>query len=702
MVCKFMQDKKIKMIVGTLIYLLISLGIAGLLYMNRSGKEYRLFNHPDVIEQENDLETASLTLPKGDYYLVVNYASASDVSLTVYIDREHQMEEMLPKNEEGYYAINFSVNQSTSLFHIIVNEGVTKDFKVYNYEITGSKELNRDDTYFAILFFTISAIFYVLYITGFLRRLTDKQKIAAASLIGLVIFTSYPMFTNYLVYGHDLQAHLLRIEGVKDALREGHFLAEIYPENNNGYGLLGFIYPNLFLRIPALLRLCDVSMVTAYHTLIVLINVATAISMYCSVKSITKSKFSAIFGTVLYMLAPYRLCDLYIRSAIGEALAMIFLPLAIAGIYHILLGEKSKWYYLLIGLTGITQSHVLSCLLIGLVMIFLCVIFVKYLLLERRYLKLIMTLGTFVLLNIWYIIPFMVYYSTPLEMVKIENTDFYEESVFGAQLFMTNAFCNLSTKAEAGIGEEMSMSIGMIGWTALLIIMIYLICHKEREKVKYRQFVLSLFCISIFMLFLSSSACPWFKLSHYAFISDLLGIIQFTFRFLCIASVCLSLACPMVIEQSEYLNIYRKPLLMLFIILGMIGSYELMDRYTVQEVKFNEFSGGFSDTTIIEYLPEGTDMEIFHNTDVWTDGVEIGEYTKQGTSIKFSYSNAQEGAFVTLPLLYYPGYDVKLEDGTKLKSDMGEKNRLRVYIPNGINAGTIYVRYSYWSIMSII
>ena len=135
-------------------------------------------------------------------------------------------------------------------------------------------------------------------------------------------------------------------------------------------------------------------MVTAYHTLIVLINVATAISMYCSVKSITKSKFSAIFGTVLYMLAPYRLCDLYIRSAIGEALAMIFLPLAIAGIYHILLGEKSKWYYLLIGLTGITQSHVLSCLLIGLVMIFLCVIFVKYLLLERRYLKLIMTLGT--------------------------------------------------------------------------------------------------------------------------------------------------------------------------------------------------------------------------------------------------------------------------------------------------------------------
>ena len=700
MLSKLMQEKKL--IIGTIIYILITLGISGLLYMNRCGKEYRIFNRPDVTEQGNDLRTNSLTLPKGDYYLVVNYASTTDVPLTIYIDREHQIDEIAPKNEDGgYYTLNFTVDRSTSFFHMVANEGLMSGFKLYNYEITGSRELNTDDTFFAILFFMIAVGFYILYISGWLNKLTDKQKVAAISLIGLVVFTSYPMFTDYLVYGHDLHGHLMRIEGVKDALREGHLMAEIYPEHNNGYGLLGFIYPNLFLHIPAFLRLCDVSMVTAYHTFIVLINAATAIAMYYSVKSITKTEFSAVLATILYMLAPYRLCDLYIRSAMGEALAMIFLPLAIAGLYHILAGEKRKWYLLLIGFTGIIQSHVLSCLLIGFVTIILCIVFIRDLLQEKRFLVLLKTIGLFVLLNIWYIVPFMVYYSKPLGMGAIENTDFYEESAFGAQLFMTDAFVNLSSKSEVGIGKEMPMSIGMIGWAMILLIAIYLVSSKKQEELQNKRFVRTLFVISIVLLFMSSSAFPWLKLSGYPMISGLLGMIQFTFRFLCITSVCLALACPIAMEQSKLLVEYKKPLLILFLVLGMIGSYELMDTYVVQEVRYTEFSGGFCEVTNIEYMPSGTDEEIFNDTDVWVNGVEISDYSKQGTNIDFSYRNAKEGAFVTVPLLYYPGYDARLSDGTRLKVDVGEKNRLRVYLPKGIATGEVNISYKYWNVITL-
>ena len=697
MLTKLMQEKKL--IIGTIIYILITLGISGLLYMNRCGKEYHLFNRPEVVEQGNNLETTSLALPKGDYYLVVNYVSNKDIPLTIYLDREHQIREVAPKNEEcGYYTLNFTITQSTSLFHIIAEEGLVNGFKLFNYEITGSRELNRDDTFYAIVFLLIAVIFYVLYFNGVINRLTDKQKIVAVSLIGLVVFTSYPMFTNYLVYGHDLHGHLMRIEGVKDALRDGHILAEIYPENNNGYGMLGFIYPNLFLHIPACLRLCDVSMVTAYHTFLVLINVATAIAMYFSVKSITKTYLSALLGTILYMLAPYRLCDLYIRSAIGESLAMIFFPLVIAGLYHILIGDKRRWYYLLIGLTGVTQSHVLSCLQIGFICVVLCIVFIKHLFIEKRFCVLIKTVSVFLIANLWYIIPFFIYYSKPLGMKVIENTDFYDESVFGAQLFMTNAFVNLSSKADVGIQEEMPLSIGMIGWIAAFLIITYLIGNRKQEHLEDKHFILYLFMISLGMLFMSTSAFPWYKLTNIAFVSSLLGMIQFTFRFLAIATICLSFSCAIVVERAVLLYEYKKLVLLFVLALGMVGSYELLDAYTIQEVMHTEYSGGFSDNACPEYLPAETDETIFKDTSVRTDGVEVEDFTRQGTSISFTYRNASKEAFVTLPILYYPGYEAKLEDGTRLITDMGEQNRLRVYLTEEKSQGKVSIHYSYWAL----
>lgn len=64
--------------------------------------------------------------------------------------------------------------------------------------------------------------------------------------------------------------------------------------------------------------------------------------------------------SVLYTFATYRLTNLYYRAALGESLAMVFLPLLLWGTYEIFYGQEKKWFLMVLGVTGVLESHVLS------------------------------------------------------------------------------------------------------------------------------------------------------------------------------------------------------------------------------------------------------------------------------------------------------------------------------------------------------
>ena len=65
--------------------------------------------------------------------------------------------------------------------------------------------------------------------------------------------------------------------------------------------------------------------------------------MYSFSKKLTKSKSIATLISILYMLMPYHLTDMYIRNAIGEFLSYIFVPLVFLGLYNLFHKEKGDW-----------------------------------------------------------------------------------------------------------------------------------------------------------------------------------------------------------------------------------------------------------------------------------------------------------------------------------------------------------------------
>ena len=140
-----------------------------------------------------------------------------------------------------------------------------------------------------------------------------------------------PLFIQAFAQADDVCYHLLRIEGLKDGMLDGQFPVVIFPEALAGNGYLNSMYPYLFLYIPAFLRLLGVSLALSYKTLIFLANIATVAVIYKVLKSMTPSRYACILGTALYILLPYRFTNIYARGALGETLALTFLPLIIGG-----------------------------------------------------------------------------------------------------------------------------------------------------------------------------------------------------------------------------------------------------------------------------------------------------------------------------------------------------------------------------------
>ena len=83
----------------------------------------------------------------------------------------------------------------------------------------------------------------------------------------------------------------------------------------------------MLLYFPAALYLLGFSMGTVYKSYILLINVLTIGNSYLCFKTVSKDKYIALFGTVVYSSFLHRLVALYTRAALGAFTGLAFLPL---------------------------------------------------------------------------------------------------------------------------------------------------------------------------------------------------------------------------------------------------------------------------------------------------------------------------------------------------------------------------------------
>lgn len=646
---------------------------------------YREGNY-QVFDETNEIGTGCSTyemhLNKGDYVIRIEYSEQFKPNI-VKVNADGKVYEYELPLENTIYEVPISFQNDVRRASIEIDYQRTGKLTISSIELIG-KNLLYTDTILYMFIFLLSAIIFYFYYTKFYRNQSAEYKLSIL-LIGCAIFIScLPLLGSSISRGHDIIAHLQRIEGIKESIQAGQFPTRIAPNENKGYGLLLTQYPFLFLYIPAVLRLLNVSQIAAYKILLILINIASAMTAYFSVKSIYRenAKTAAVsnqyqwaptVSAIVFCLFPYRLVNIYTRSALGEALAMIFFPLLIAGLYHVLIGNKNKWYYLAIAATGIVNSHIISVVLALIVSVSLLVIWIRQLLDKTRIIALLKAGVVTLLLNCGYLVPFMYYYINKTTRVsKILSSNYMNDTLELRELFM-----------KGNTHLALALSGPVLGFVTLVFILVLIISlgHHKKDDNTF-SFMVSLFFLMLVFIVFSTSLMPYKQLSKIGIVDKVMSTIQFSFRFLSIAATLCALLMGYVVDLHEKAENTRKGFVLLLFLLLSANALTVENAYSGDFIKLHSFESIDPNMNYIDYIPLEADIsDLRQEISPSTNAIEITDYVKNGSRVDFQYNCSEEGAFVDLPMFYYPGFAAKLENGTRLDVEKGENVRVRVYLP---------------------
>lgn len=590
-----------------------------------------------------------------------------------------------------------------------------------NFYGTGSESLvslevyrtNRGNRVLLFLALTIFGVIDALIV--FRRRIlegqvTRKQQIVLWTLSAGVLIAYFPYLTDYFSAGADTMFHWTRITGLKETLEQGASLpVRVQSFWNYGHGYaVSIFYGDLFLLIPAGLLLMGFPMLTAYKIFILVLLAATAVISYHSFYRCVKEEYAALFGSMIYLLIPYHILNIYNRGALGECLAMTFLPLVCCGMYLLYTEDvqsvsykKYKWY-IVWGMSAILESHLISTEMTVVFMLVFCVIFWKKTLRRETFLQLLEAAIIALLINMWFWLP----------MLYMMNADIYHLQSITAEagqnrgLYFASFLQLLPNKG--GYQEGMwNCEPVQIGAGALMLLVIYILWRwRNRLQIKDRfSKIMAIF--SILTLVMSTRYLPWDMVMNIPVIGYVVSSLQFPSRWMVLSTLFVALfAAFFFSEMREKGGFLIKAAVGMAAVITVASAvyyvnsiaYETGAVYLYEPKNMGTISVGNG-----EYLLEEVGdfaLDLYYHDPVADAGLEWSDYEKKGTRVSLSVDNTSDGvSFIEIPLMGYKGYSVMaLDDGDEgaetpyITEEVGNHGDLRIAVPAGYQ-GSLLISY---------
>lgn len=180
-------------------------------------------------------------------------------------------------------------------------------------------------------------------------QIKENKKIHYILIIFIGILLSLGLTQIQIRETHDGSLHLIRILKTDELLKQGQFPPIITPGICNGAGYaMNLFYPTLATYLPLLVKMFVPTYMLALKLFGAICIIASGISMYQLAFQITKRRSIAFFAAFFYMIAPYKLANVYKRYAIGEFMALAFIPWVFLGLYNLFKEDGKKHYFIAI------------------------------------------------------------------------------------------------------------------------------------------------------------------------------------------------------------------------------------------------------------------------------------------------------------------------------------------------------------------
>ena len=509
-----------------------------------------------------------------------------------------------------------------------------------------------------------------------------ENRITLIFFIITMIAAVSPLISRYCINGHDLDYHLLRIENLKEGILIGRPFMKVNTLFFGGAGYASSLfYSDLFMHIPALLRVFHVSIGKSFHIYTAIIFVLSYISTFYCVWKMSFSKFAGCVAAILLTLCPYHMDDMVVRTACGENAAFIFLPLAIYGIFNVIYEEMDKPWVFGLGFAGLIVTHPATFVMMVFTGAFAMLFNIRKLVGQPR---VIVKTG---------IISLLALFITSYQWLPML------EQFANAQFYVSNNWTDL-LDASVSFSEVAGSEFPCVGFTlfALLLPRVFL-SRKDYPILAYVDYMI---IAALVFAVGATSVMPWERVAKY------FGFLQFPWRLFIMTSTLLAMADAIVIKlfidrfgDNRRGIVAEVALAALFAVCAQsailhfnqesMGYYDYSDDYySYKPFTVNVVAGEWLPSTVYESEKLLSQSEILR----FDDGTK-GDFKREKGKVIATITEDHE--YADVPFVYYKGYYASITDSegnrTKLETTGGGDNGLcRVFLNGAKGVLTVYYR----------
>lgn len=507
-----------------------------------------------------------------------------------------------------------------------------------------------------------------------LNRIKDNKEYLYILLISIIVCIPL-MNKNINIYRDDGIQHVCRLIGTYQTIKSGEMLPMIMSNlcNNFGYSW-NIFYSPLTAYAPLIFKIFNFTFTNCLKIFMFAVTLLSGITMYTFMMNVTKNKNVSLLSSILYVLAPYRITDMYIRIAVAELASFVFIPIIFDGLYSVLKEEKLS-FKLIWGTVGLILTHTVITMYTAIICLLYLVFNIKKLKSIKVKRILVISLVCILLITSFYWVGLLQHHNAtsyevfvPGRMEVGNKLEYYKTEFY--QLFYTNK------------DQTMIYAIGLV---TVLGLVLTPIAWKNVEKDYKGTYVLFLI-FGIILTIMTLTFFPFEKLP------SIFKMIQFTFRLYEFTAFFFAF-----VAGINYGIIIKKFKISDVIVLAVISTlllipykskleYELStneDRL-IEGVRVTENTGRVhAGMASMEYLPSKAfkvlNTYIANRKDepiIMSGEAEILNYNKNGTNLEFELANmkskkeadnqnnkTEAELTIELPYIYYLGYRVYANGG---------------------------------------
>lgn len=485
-----------------------------------------------------------------------------------------------------------------------------------------------------------------------------RNYIPLITVLAVGILPLLDLFNSGIPLTHDGQDHVARIANFYTALSEGILIPRWGGNLNWGFGhpVLMFLYP-LPSYIASLFIFAGFSYADSVKIVFGLSFLVSGAGMYFWISRLLGAN-AGIISAFLYMFAPYRFVNLYVRGAIGEHVAFAFAPFVFFFITCLFQSKNSKKSISLYTLgaavsTGllILSHNALSIIFLGAAGLYVLVLFSVNRSINRLLLSASSIFYGF-LLSAFFWLPAFYEGKYTLRDIVTGGGEY-------ASRFVPNVLDFIVPSWSYGITGEFSVQVGIVH-LSLIILGVIVFFRLSTKKIKEKRIFILMIFLFLFSLFLmlKESNFIWNTLTT-------LQKFQFPWRFLSLTVF------TSAVLGGYFITVITKKkrgvlavFFVLFLIIAFYSPYWHANGYLIKEQSF--YSSIYNSTTdtgesspewSVRFMEERPQSHI----EVISGNADIKEIHR--SSAEHLYEVIANGEVqLKENTLYFPGWNVYVND----------------------------------------